>query len=179
MKFFKANAYTKSVHDIDYAKLREQNVRLLCFDLDNTLDKPDRLTEQVDLQITELLEGLRKEFDILIVSNNKLEGRVESFASKLDLPYVEAMNKPFQKSYKNNEIINKYGKENIVFIGDKIVTDVIGANIFGSRAILVDPLHPKSKKWYAFMMSVVDGAVWKLSNMERQNYFSSMELEND
>lgn len=177
-KLLKADAYQKNVHEIDYIKLKEAGIKLLCFDLDNTLDEPDRITTKIEKEQMLFLNNLKENFEILIVSNNKIKGRVESFANIMDLKYIKEMNKPFQKKYKNNQAITNYQKKEIAFIGDKISTDILGANIYGSYSILVDPLNPKSKKWYALIMKFIDNIVTKTFMIKRGKYYQ-LELKNE
>ena len=47
----KPNIYVQTVFDIDYKKLKEKGIKLLCFDLDNTLDVPDKVTQNKDEKI--------------------------------------------------------------------------------------------------------------------------------
>lgn len=157
---YKPTIYVKRVQDIDYSKLKKNGIKLICFDLDNTLDEPDRITKTPRKEVADLIENLNVyKFQIMIVSNNSIEGRVESFTHHFDLPYIENMHKPFQRKY-NNKIINKYKKEEILFVGDKLSTDIIGAHWFGSPSALVDPLCPDKRHWYTNIMFVAD-LVWK------------------
>lgn len=172
IKLCKPTIYVSDIWKINYEELKMGKIKLLCFDLDNTLDRPDKLTEVVDLEVRNKLELLKKDFEILIVSNNTIKNRVASFATQVDLEYIEGMRKPFLKKYKNNSVLNKYQKDEVIFIGDKISTDVIGANRFGSSSILVDPLYPKNKKWYAFVMHFIDKGLELLSGYRRGNYFN-------
>lgn len=173
IKILHPTVYVKSVFEIDYNKLKRNKIKLLCFDLDNTLDKPDEVTIEIEPKIKKLIEELKKDFDIIITSNNRIKGRVSSFANQVELNYIESMNKPFLKKYKNEKIL-KYKKEEIIFIGDKIITDIVGANRYECKSILVDPKYPKSKKWYAYIMNLIDRVVGKISNIEKKKYFDEM-----
>ena len=41
MKVFKPNFYSKNIFEINYNKLKDKNIKLLIFDLDNTIGKID------------------------------------------------------------------------------------------------------------------------------------------
>ncbi len=168
--FFTPSIYVKSVFDIDYDKLKKQDIKLLCFDLDNTLDAPDKISKIKDDKVDQLITNLKKDFDILIVSNNTIENRVYSFASLYNLDYIEAMKKPFKKNYNNKKILN-YKKEEVIFIGDKLVTDVLGANKLGYKSILVDPLYPNHKTWYTAIMVFSDKLFSLFTHVKRGDYF--------
>ena len=169
---FKPNGYYKHVKDIDYNKLKKQGIKLLAFDLDNTLDIPDIMTKDILPEVSSTLDTLEKEgFDIFIISNNKIQGRVESFAKLRKYEYLEWARKPFLGQYKKSEYINKYNKNEICFIGDKIVTDVIGGRRFGSHTILVDPLDDKTVHWYTKIMTFSENLFSKIIGFKRGNYY--------
>lgn len=169
-KKFKPDQYYCDVHKINYQKLKKQGIKVLCFDLDNTLDKPDNRTQKINKKTLELLEQLKKSFEVIIVSNNTIEGRVESFAKNVNLPYIKGMKKPFQSKY-NDELIKCYNKNCVAFIGDKIITDILGANLYGGESILVDALYPGSRKWYSIIMVIPDYVVKKSISFKKGKYY--------
>ncbi|MFV0288056.1 MAG: YqeG family HAD IIIA-type phosphatase [Mycoplasmatales bacterium] len=174
MKKFEPTVYVNNVFDIDIAQLKKNGIKMLCFDLDNTLDKPNNMTQAMNDDMQKLLNNLQEYFEVMIVSNNMIKGRVASFATVYNLNYIEAMKKPFKKNYQHQNIL-KYNKEEVIFIGDKIVTDVLGANRLGYKSILVDPLYPKSNKWYNKIMSLFDEIILKLSTVKKKEYFNNLE----
>lgn len=171
---FKADTYVKSVLEIDLQKLKANGIKLLCFDLDNTLDYPDKETKTILPKITEFLDEVEKDFEIYIISNNSIESRVSSFAELRNYQYLAAARKPFLKKYNNNKILNSFEKNQICFIGDKVITDIIGGNRFGSHTILVDPLFPRSKHWYSVVMMVVEEIFTKLVGFKRGKYYDNL-----
>ncbi len=169
---FKPDIYVEHVNKIDFKSLKNAGIKLICFDVDNTLDLPDRETKIIEPEVNKVLERVEEMgFDILLFSNNNIENRVRSFATIRDYEYVAWARKPFQKNYKENEKIKKYTKEEVAFVGDKIVTDIIGGNIFGSKTILVDPLFPKSTKWYTYIMNTAENGFTKLVGFKRGSYY--------
>lgn len=174
MKKFEPTVYLNSVFDINIEQLKQNGIKMLCFDLDNTLDKPNNMTQRLDESIKKLLDELKKEFEIMIVSNNMIKGRVDSFASLYELEYIEAMRKPFKKKYQHKNIL-KYNKDEVLFIGDKIITDILGANRLGYQSILVNPLHPTSPKWYSKVMTIFDEIILKVSSVKKEEYFNKLE----
>lgn len=171
-KIFRPNEYKINVNDIDYDELMKKNIKLICFDVDNTLDYPDNMT-------TELLEDIQKlftkletyDFEILLASNNTIRNRVKCFADIVDKEYIEAMGKPFQKKYQKNLTINKYAKSEIVFVGDKIITDVLGGNRFGSYTILTDPLFTKKGKPHQKVLNFIDRTFCRIIGFKRGEYY--------
>lgn len=171
MARYKADIYAKNVFEINYDNLKLSGIKLICFDLDNTLDFPDQKKFELTPGIEGLLKKVEQEFDIYIVSNNAYEERVKEFADYFGYEYRHSMHKPFQKKYKEDQKINKYNKDEIVFIGDKIITDIIGANKFGSKSILVDPLYSENKVWYAIVMDILEGCYRSLVRFPKGKYY--------
>ena len=74
--------YKRNIFDINYKKLKDEGIKCLIFDLDNTLAKID--SADIDNKTKELIERLKKEFIILIVSNSPKK-RVKVFLDILDI----------------------------------------------------------------------------------------------
>ena len=66
--------YKKTIHDINYKGLKESGIKCLIFDLDNTLTKMD--TNIPDDKTVKLIEKLKKDFNIYILSNNHNKKRL-------------------------------------------------------------------------------------------------------
>lgn len=142
MKFY-PNMYQKNIHDINYKKLKEQGIKCLVFDLDNTIALIDQHIITDDTK--KLLIDLKKDFQVVIISNN-VTSRVKSYADYLDCDFVSNATKPLSRGYK--KISKKYNlKPNeMCMIGDQIVTDIYGGNRFGMFTVLIDPLGKKDLK---------------------------------
>ncbi|WOO88287.1 YqeG family HAD IIIA-type phosphatase [Mollicutes bacterium LVI A0078] len=178
MSKLKPNLYVEDATKIDYKQLEEMGIKLLCFDLDNTLDIPDRITTELIPICEKTLELIAEtDLEILITSNNSIPNRVKSFADLIDRPYISKMQKPFQKKYKSSKVITKYQPQEIMFIGDKLVTDVIGGNAFGSYTTLVDPLVSNKKHWYTHIMTVSDNFYQFLIGFKRGRYYNRLETK--
>jgi len=139
--------YKKRINDIDYDKLKNIGIKCLAFDLDNTIALIDQdiITKETEL----LLRSLKNDFIIVIISNNR-EKRVKKYADILECGYVCKAKKPF--GYGFRKIKNRYNlkKCEIAIIGDQLITDILGANLFNAYPILVDPMAKKDLKITAF-----------------------------
>ncbi len=172
---FKPNIYVEHVEDIDYSKLKEKGIKLICFDVDNTLDMPDRETVEIESKVEATLNEVEAlGFEILLFSNNSIENRVRSFANLRGYEYVAFARKPFQHNYKNHAKIAKYQKEEVLFVGDKLVTDIIGGNAYGSSTALVDPLYPSSQKWYTVIMNTAEKVFTAIVGFKRGRYYDKV-----
>ena len=67
------------------------------------------------------------------------------FNQDIGVDYVYNAHKPSTKNYVRAMEIMGTDKENSLFIGDQLFTDVWGAKRAGIRNILVRPIHPKEE----------------------------------
>ena len=142
IKFALPDSYYKNIYEIDYSKLKKQNINTILFDIDNTIAKVD------DLNIPEKTETLFKNlksqnFKILLFSNNHSK-RVLPVSKKLKTKALYEANKPQKTAYQKALKILNSKKENTVAIGDQILSDIVGAKKYGIKAILVDQLSSKN-----------------------------------
>lgn len=133
-----------STYSIDFAKLYEEGYRGVVFDIDNTLVEHGYPADERSIKL--LTELDRIGFGVLFLSNNK-EMRVKSFRDKAlkDASYIYKAGKPGKKGY--IKAMEKLGtnKDNTVFVGDQLFTDVWGAKRCGIKNILVRPINPKEE----------------------------------
>ena len=137
MDNFIPDMYYKSVFDINYKKLKNMKIKCIAFDLDNTLasykeDVPGR-------DIKELLNMLSDDFKIILFSNGTKK-RLTPFKEILNLDTSYSSRKPFKKKNLIVMRIYKFKQEQIAFVGDQLITDILGANRVGSISILVNPV---------------------------------------
>mgnify|MGYP000909114790 CR=1 FL=1 len=145
MKLFRSfypKEYKRSTYVINFQKYYDKGYRGILFDVDNTL-VPHGAPE--DERVIKLFDYLRKiGFKTCLISNNK-EYRVKPFADKLQTKYIYDAHKPSKKSYNKAFEVLGTSKEETMFVGDQIFTDVYGANRVKMYTILVRPLHPKEE----------------------------------
>lgn len=144
MKKYIPNMYKKSIHDIDYQKLKENKIKCLLFDLDNTLLKVHKTIPKKDT--CDLIKKLNKDFKVFIVSNNTSSKRLKTAADRLGVDYIKIAMKPFSRGFRKIKNKYKYSKEEMCIIGDQLMTDVLGGNRYGIYTILVDPLSKEELK---------------------------------
>ena len=70
---------------------------------------------------------------------------MKSFAGQVHSPYIYKAGKPGIKNY--NRAVEEMGlcKDEVLFVGDQLFTDVYGANRAGIYGILVKPINPKEE----------------------------------
>lgn len=118
--------------------LRALGVRLLLADLDYTL-APKRQSEP-DEALRAWAETLRASgVTLAVLSNNRSSARVERFCGGLGISYVGHAGKPGTRGFR--EAMRRYGvpAAETAMLGDKLLTDTLGAKRSGVRMLMVEP----------------------------------------
>ena len=138
------NMYKKSILDINYDTLKNNNIKCIMFDLDNTILKVHKSIPKKE--ICDLIKKLKNDFTIYVVSNNTSKKRLSLASEKLDVNYVKFAMKPFSRGFRKIRRINNLKKSEMCIVGDQLMTDILGGNRYGIYTILVDPLSNKELK---------------------------------
>ena len=134
--------HKKDIYDIDYKDLYSRGFRAILFDIDNTLTTHGSKADRSNINFFKSLRDIG--FKTCLISNNK-EKRVSPFAKMVSSPYIYKANKPSKKGYLKAINILNVTKEQTLFVGDQIFTDIWGANNAGIYSILVNPISPKEE----------------------------------
>ncbi|WP_337019117.1 YqeG family HAD IIIA-type phosphatase [Oceanobacillus massiliensis] len=138
LKYFLPNQHVKTVFDIQPETLKERGIKGIITDLDNTLvawDVKDATSEVI--QWFKIMKD--HDIKVTIISNNNQE-RVEIFSEPLGTPFVYSARKPLSKAFKTVAREMELKKEEVVVIGDQLLTDVLGGNLAGFYTVLVVPI---------------------------------------
>ncbi|MCU6760775.1 HAD phosphatase%2C family IIIA [uncultured Roseburia sp.] len=139
---FYPDMYIESVYKINFDRLYEDGFRGLIFDIDNTLvthgAPADDRAKKLFLHLKEL------GFCCCLLSNNQ-EPRVKMFNDSVNVNYIFDAHKPSVKNYEKAMELMHTKKDNTVFIGDQIFTDIFGAKRTGIRTIMVKKIHWKEE----------------------------------
>lgn len=128
--------------------LQSIDVRAVILDIDNTLEPYEHPHpgEHVIAWLNSLSEcGIKT----AIVSNNGWK-RVNLFNKNIGMPAIARAKKPFKKNVLRAMEMLSAERENTVFIGDQILTDVLAAHNAGIRAILVSPINDRRDPFTKF-----------------------------
>lgn len=136
-KKFYPTAYVQSAYAVDFSKLYQKGYRGLILDIDNTLVEHGAPPDEKAVAFFEKMREIG--FKTCIISNNH-EPRVKSFAEGVCSDYIFDAGKPSTKGYE--EAMRRMGtsKEETLFMGDQLFTDIYGANRTGIKSILVKPI---------------------------------------
>lgn len=140
--------YCKKITEIDISFLKENNIKALILDVDNTLIDYNRnfLDGLEEWHKSILNAGIKT----IILSNSNKVNKVRNVANTLGIEYIYFGTKPLKRGFKKAIEKLELSPENIAAVGDQIFTDVIGANRCKIFSILVEPINEKDlliTKW--------------------------------
>ena len=141
-RFF-PDAYMESTYAIDFEKLYQEGIRGVIFDIDNTLVPHGAPADERAVKLFERLRAIG--LDYCLISNNQLP-RVKPFADAVQAKFVEDAHKPSVKNYLRACEMMGLKKEQVLFVGDQLFTDMLGAHLAGVTPLLVEPIevfHPE------------------------------------
>jgi len=158
---FIPSEFVRSVFHITPELLLDKGIKAIITDLDNTLvewDRPDATPKLIEWFASMKAVGIQ----VTIVSNNN-ELRVKSFADPLGIPFIFKARKPLGKAFLKALSIMSVKREEVVVIGDQLLTDVFGGNRLKLHTILVIPVAKS------------DGFVTKFNRMVERRIFSYLD----
>ena len=171
MSKFRPKIYRKNIFEIDYNKLKEDGIKCLVFDLDNTLGLISH--KRCPDETRKLIKKLKKDFLVVISSNNN-KTRLKPYMEELDIDGVAWSMKPSIRGLLKIKLKYKLNKKEMCIIGDQIVTDILAGNRFRIKTILVDPMGQKDMKITA-LNRVIEARIVKHYEkrgiFERGNYY--------
>ena len=127
-----------SLFDIDFKEIKYKGINAVLFDLDSTV-MPSKSGEY-PAKVRELLEELKQNFVVAIISNNKNKEYIEKVQSQSHFPVIGNANKPSPKVMKEFLRSVNVLPEAAVVIGDRPLTDILAGKLLGAKTILVDSI---------------------------------------
>ena len=141
MEEFKPTYRIESVEKIPFVLLERDNIKGLIFDVDNTISTMGKgITEPCYKWIK---EAKKLGFKVCILSNTINIKKVRKIMNDLDIPGICFARKPRAKGFEMAINLLDLKKEEVIMIGDQLYTDILGANRFGIKSILVNRISKK------------------------------------
>ncbi len=129
-----------SISELTGESLRRRGVRVLLADLDNTLVRYS--DQEPSAALTEWLADLTAHgVTLFLLSNSRKPARAAHFAQALGVDYLDHAGKPKTGGFAWALARCGARAEDCAMVGDQVFTDVLGANLAGVRAILVEPIR--------------------------------------
>lgn len=136
----------ETVFRIPFDSFLEKGVKLIVFDIDNTLVPYD--TPEPYEKIKEFLFALKeKGADLAFVSNNTPE-RVEIFNRDLGFFATPNAHKPLRRALA--PAISHFGvlPSEVLLVGDQLLTDVLTARLWGAHTVAVSPIKKVESRFF-------------------------------
>lgn len=135
------NLYLKNVKEIKYEMLKNNDIKGLILDVDNTLlDYYKNMLDGLENWCEAMKE---KGIKFCIASNSNNRDKVDNISKKLGIPYIFFAKKPLKGGLNKAARLMQIKNEEVAVVGDQIFTDVLGANRCKMFSILVDPINEK------------------------------------
>ncbi len=127
-----------SLFDLDFKEIKAQGINAVLFDLDSTV-MPSKSGEY-PAKVRELLNELKQNFVIAVISNNKRKEYISKVQTMSDFPVIGEANKP------NPDVMRDFLKsvnilpEQTLVVGDRPLTDILAGKLLGAKTALVDSI---------------------------------------
>ncbi|MFT8310016.1 MAG: YqeG family HAD IIIA-type phosphatase [Sporolactobacillus sp.] len=138
LRKFLPEEHVETILDIKPDKLKQRGIKALVTDLDNTLIAWNE--SDVTPQLVRWFSSLEKAgISVMILSNNS-EKRVKLFSNSAGVSYIYRARKPLPFAFRRAMKIMNVTRDQMVVVGDQLMTDVWGGNQVGAHTILVTPI---------------------------------------
>ncbi|WP_027124041.1 YqeG family HAD IIIA-type phosphatase [Mycoplasmoides pirum] len=143
LNYFRPSIYLENFDKLNLFALINQDINVLFCDLDNTL--VPHFSRKPNNRVISFLNKVKNHgIQVWIISNNSKK-RVVEFCDTLKKSniingYIWNAKKPLTHKIKKHMKKNRILSENVIFLGDQLITDIFVANRLGCKSILVHPL---------------------------------------
>lgn len=144
--------------------LAARGVKLLLCDLDYTLAPKSQ--REPDEAVRCWIASLREAgVEVMILSNNRSPARVEQFCRELGISYEGHAKKPGTAGFRRAMTRQNVTAAETAMLGDKLLTDMLGANRSGVLALMVEPRGGAVGLWNRVLHALQ--APWKAAAREK------------
>lgn len=150
LNYLSPDYYFNSFDEINPEFLKQNNIKTLFIDVDNTLAPYEQA--EPDEKILSWLKALDDNgIKYAFISNNTSDKRIKLFNKNIGAPAFANSGKPFAMKNINKAFQTLGGeKSSAAFLGDQIFTDVCAGKFNGMKAILVPPIKDKTNLFFRF-----------------------------
>ncbi len=153
-----------SYRSIDPAFFTRRGIKLLLCDLDYTLASKYQ-SDPDDTLRRWLAEVQAAGITVMILSNNRSPVRVERFCRDLGITFEGHAGKPSVKGFRRAMMRCGVTAEQTAMLGDKLLTDMLGANRAGVLPVMVEPLGGPRGAWNRVLHALQ--SPWKATSRKK------------
>lgn len=137
-----------SVWDLTNEFYKNNNIKAVIFDIDNTL--VTHTTKEPPEDVLKYFELLKANNIKYAIASNNNKQRVETFCKDLNVPYIYRAFKPRKAPLKKLAKYFDVPNQNICLVGDQLFTDMLGANRMGFVSVVVTALGENETGFVSF-----------------------------
>lgn len=136
-KNYVPDVYQHDIFQIDYQKLKDVGIKLISFDIDDTI--ADLLVTAPSKDVITLFENLKNMGFELMLMTNAWDSRAKKFADGLGIgdQYTARAEKPLTGQFKKAQKLFGVEKSQMAHVGNSMLDDVAGGNAAGIITCLV------------------------------------------
>ncbi|MFN2527737.1 MAG: YqeG family HAD IIIA-type phosphatase [Candidatus Baltobacteraceae bacterium] len=138
-------SFAQRIHNISLDLLEKDGLRGIIVDLDNTLVGYTHAAPDEEVA-TWVHAAVARGFRVAVVTNNATQW-AHDIAAELGVHCVAQAGKPSPRGFLKALEWLGTEKHATVVIGDQVFTDVLGAKLFGMKAILTEPIVTHEQWW--------------------------------
>ena len=154
MSVFRPDITVFRIWELNPRQLKQEGIHAIFMDLDNTLAVWNGMMIE-DRTLRFLSEAREAGFFLCIVSNNHAE-RILPVAEKLNLPFLEAANKPLPFRLKKQMLSQGLHPQECMLVGDQVMTDLPAGNLIGMRTVLTVPIDTRKEFWWTYINRILE-----------------------
>ncbi|WP_278951863.1 YqeG family HAD IIIA-type phosphatase [Lactobacillus apis] len=133
-----------TIYHLDTDVLQQMNVKAVFSDLDNTLLAWNEF--ETAKKMDELNQRLAKAgINLVVISNNNAE-RIGKVLNPYQIDFVAKSRKPLPFAITKKREQLGLAKDQVMMVGDQLITDIQAGNLAGVESVLVKPLV-ETDKW--------------------------------
>lgn len=133
-----------TIYHLDTDVLQQMNVKAVFSDLDNTLLAWNEF--ETAKKMDELNQRLAKAgIKLIVISNNNAE-RIGKVLNPYQIDFVAKSRKPLPFAITKKREQLGLAKDQVMMVGDQLITDIQAGNLAGVESVLVKPLV-ETDKW--------------------------------
>ncbi|RLK62924.1 YqeG family HAD IIIA-type phosphatase [Atopobacter sp. AH10] len=142
-----------SIYRITPDQLKREGIQAILTDLDNTL--VEWHTKEASEQLLNWVRLMKESgIKVVVVSNNS-GGRVKKITDEMQVPFISRAKKPSRRGILRALDLLDLKKEQVVMVGDQLLTDVLSGNRSGVRTIWVKQMS-ESDEWKTWANRMIE-----------------------
>ncbi|MEO0458177.1 MAG: YqeG family HAD IIIA-type phosphatase [Cyanobacteria bacterium P01_A01_bin.114] len=118
--------------------IEQHDLRGLILDVDDTLISFHQ--SELLAEVAQWAKAAQSRVEIVLVSNNLNQTRIQRIADAMQVPYFTGAGKPSRRKLRKAAAILNLPPHQIAMVGDRLFTDVLAGNRLGMFTILVEPM---------------------------------------